>query len=301
MKIIDAHHHLWNIEKNSYPWLVDPIEHFIGDYSDIRRNYLIKDLHQDASDGPYELVKSVHVEAGWDSSVDPVGETSWLQSVADDPASQGMPHAIVGHANFLDPKVEDVLQRHAELKNIRGIRQILNHSLDNPGLNFLDRGDLMDDSQWREGYRRLAHFKLSFDLQIWPWQMTTACRLVGDVPDVAAIINHTGMPLAHDAASRRQWEHGMQSLATHDNVTVKISGLGMATPGWTSEDIRPYVLKTIDIFGVDRCMFASNFPVDRVTSTYNHIWSAFDTITADFTQVERNKLFHDNSAKYYRI
>ncbi|MBT3943845.1 MAG: amidohydrolase family protein [Chloroflexi bacterium] len=301
MKIIDTHHHLWDLDNNSYPWLQTPIDHFAGDYSKIRRTYLIGDLIADASEGPYELVKSVHVQAEWDHEADPVGETAWLQGVANSAEANGLVSAIVGNADFFSPEVEAVLERHAAHPNFRGIRQMLNHSQDNAGLNFIDRGDAMDDPTWREGYRLLAKFDASFDLQVWPWQLEMSARLANDIPEVPIILNHTGMPFANNAASRRQWGAGMRAMATAGNVSVKISALGMATPGWTADDIRPYVEDTIDIFGVDRCMFASNFPVDSLTSDYTSIWAAYDEITSGMSDADRKKLFHDNAVRYYRL
>ena len=301
MKIIDAHHHLWDLETNRYPWLQTPIDHFAGDYSKIRRTYLISDLIGDASGGSYELVKSVHVQAEWDHHGDPAGETAWLQAVADSPEAQGLVSAIVGYADLAAPDLEEILARHAAHPNFRGIRQMLNHSQDNPGLNFIDRGDVMDDATWRDGYRLLANFGVSFDLQVWPWQLEMAARLASDVPQVRVILNHTGMPFANNAASRRQWDAGMRALAGSPHVSVKISALGMATPGWTAADIRPYVEGTIEIFGADRCMFASNFPVDSLTSDYTAIWSAYDEITSALPDSDRQMMFHDNAVKFYRL
>ena len=301
MKIIDTHHHLWDLENNRYPWLQTPIDHFAGDYSRIRRTYLIGDLISDAAAGPYELVKSIHVQAEWDHESDPVGETAWLQGVADSSEANGLVSAIIGNADFFSPDVGDVLERHAAHPNFRGIRQMLNHSQDNPALNFIERGDVMDDPAWRDGYRLLAKYGAPFDLQIWPWQLEMAARLASDIPEVPVILNHTGMPFANNAGSRRQWDAGMRALAAADNVSVKISALGMAIPGWTGEDIRPYVEGTIEIFGVDRCMFASNFPVDSLTSDYTTIWAAYDEITSGLSDGDRTKLFHDNAVRYYRL
>ncbi|MCI0775980.1 MAG: hypothetical protein J4N97_09665, partial [Chloroflexi bacterium] len=123
---IDTHHHLWDLENNSYPWLKEDVGHFIGDYAAIRKTFLIADFHRGANGLP--LKKSVHVQAEWDHDADPVGETAWLQGVADDPASNGMPNAIIAYANLSDPDVEGVLERHAEHANWRGIRHMLNWS-----------------------------------------------------------------------------------------------------------------------------------------------------------------------------
>ena len=93
----------------------------------------------------------------------------------------------------------------------------------------------------------------------------------------------------------------MRTLAEAPNVAAKISGLAMFHHGWTPAVIRPFVLDTIEIFGPERCMFASNFPVDRLQSSYDALWSAFDRITADFSEPERRALFHDNAIRYYRL
>jgi predicted TIM-barrel fold metal-dependent hydrolase len=159
----------------------------------------------------------------------------------------------------------------------------------------------MSDRQWRAGYRLLAKFNGSFDLQIWPWQLDMAARLTGDIPDVRVVLNHTGLPYARDAAAMRQWREGMKALAARPHVACKISALGMAHRGWTTDSIRPLVEETIAVFGVDRCMFASNFPVDSLTSSYAQIWSAYDEITSKLPDGDRQKLFHDNAVRLYRV
>ncbi len=295
---IDAHHHLWDLENNPYPWLTEGIDHFVGDYSIFRRTYLISHLHEDASGLP--LVKSVHVQAEWDHDSDPVGETAWLQSVADSPASRGMPHAIVGYADLSRADARDVIARHAEYSNWRGIRHMLNWSED-PKWRFVDRGDLMRDPQWLRGYRALADHAGSFDLQVWPWQLKEAAELAKREPEVPIVLDHTGMPRDWDDDGVGVWRDGMRSFANADNVSVKISALGMFTPEFNAESIRPFVLETIEIMGVDRCMFASNYPVDMLFSSYREIWKAYDAIIADFSEADRDALFRLNAERYYRI
>jgi len=296
---IDTHHHLWDLENNPYPWLQEGIDHFVGNYSPIRKTWLIGDLIDGASDLP--LAKSVHVQAEWDHNSDPVGETAWLQQVADDYHSHGMPNAIIGFANLSDPNVESVLERHAEHKNWRGIRHMLNWSDDRPNFRFAEAGDLMDDAQWRSGFKLLSKFNGSFDLQVWPWQLEDAARLAKDIPEVPIILNHTGMPLGRTPGELREWRKGLEALGEADNISAKISALGMLDKNWTVESIAPFVLDTIDILGVDRCMFASNFPVDSLFSDYKTLWLAYDEITSEFSVSERSKLFFDNAEKYYRI
>ena len=184
MKIIDTHIHLWDLEKNHYPWLVEPIQHFAGDFSPLAKSYLIGDLHDDASG--VDLQKCVHIQAEFDHDQDPVIETAWLQSVADNPASRGMPQGIVAFADLAAPDVEDTLARHVEHANMRGIRQMLNYEED-PALRFTDHDHLMNDSDWQRGFRLLGKYNLSFDLQIWPWQLEEAAQLAKKIPDVPIV------------------------------------------------------------------------------------------------------------------
>ncbi len=295
---IDTHHHLWDLENNSYPWLKEDVGHFIGDYSAIRKSFLISDFHEGAENLP--LKKSVHVQAEWDHDNDPAGETAWLQGVADDPASKGMPNAIIAYANLSDPNVEAVLERHAEHANWRGIRHMLNWS-DDLGFRFAESGDLMADPQWRSGFRLLAKFNASFELQIWPWQLQEGARLANEFPEVQIVLGHLAMPIGRSPAELREWRKGLEALGTAPNISVKISALGMLDTQWTTESIAPFVLDAIDIVGVDRCMFASNFPVDSLFSDYATVWNAYDEITSDFSDTERAALFHDNAEKYYKI
>ncbi len=297
MKIADAHHHLWDLENNRYPWLQEPVEHFAGDYSDIRRTYLIGDLQHDASE--FELSKSVHLQAEYDHS-DPVRETAWLQSVHDDPASEGLPSAAVAYADFEADDVEEVLARHCEYSVMRGIRYMLNYG-DEPRMRFAPRDGLTRDPKWLSGYRQLTKFGLSFDCQVWPWQLQDAARLAGDNPDIPVILNHTGMPINRDPAGMSEWRDGLKALAANGNASAKISGLGMLDREWDAERIKPFVLDTIEAFGTDRCMFASNYPVDRLFGTFSRIWRAFDETTRDFTPEERTNLFHDNAVRIYRL
>ena len=229
-----------------------------------------------------------------------MGETAWLQSVHDDPVSRGLPSAAVAYADFEADNVEEVLARHCEYSVMRGIRYMLNFG-DEPTMRFAHRDGLMQDPKWLSGYRQLAKFGLSFDCQIWPWQLQEAARLAGDNPDIPVILNHTGMPIGRDPSGISEWREGLKALAANGNASAKISGLGMLDRDWNSERIKPFVLDTIEAFGTDRCMFASNYPVDRLYGTYTSIWRAFDEITRDFSPEERSNLFHDNAVRIYRL
>lgn len=293
--IIDPHHHLYDLDHYRYSWLQDGVQPIVfGDYSAIRQNYLIDDFLQDCKN--QNVVKSVHIDVGYDRT-DPVGETRWLQDVADE---RGFPHGIVGYADLADPKVQAVLEGHCRFKNIRGIRQSLNYHPD-PVKTYLDRPNITRDSRWRSGYALLRRFDLSFDLQIYFSQAEESYDLARSFPDTQIILDHTGMPVDRSPEDIAGWRQALVRLAEAPNMACKISGLGMGDWTWTTDSIRPFVLHAIKVFGLDRCMFASNFPVDKLFSSYDRLFDAFKAITRDFSADERRKLFHDNAARFYRI
>jgi len=294
--VIDAHHHLWDLERNKYPWLqVRPFAARLeGDIGPIAKDYLLDDYLADTRN--QNVVKSVHIECGWDPS-NPVGETEWLQRLAD---KHGYPHGIVGRATLNASDVEEVLEGHARYKNIRGIRHAINWHPD-PGKTYVDRPDLIRTEAWRRGFGLLRRFGFSFDLQLYPAQMADAAELARAYPDMLIILDHAGMPVDRDEEGLDLWRRGMWELATAPNVAVKISGLGTVDWKWTVESIRPFVLQTIEAFGVSRCMFASNFPVDKLYSDFDTLYGAFRTITEPFSTDERRMLFHDNAVRYYRL
>jgi len=293
-RIVDAHHHLWNLSRGyNYPWLQDQPagEGMLGNLSAIARNYLAADYRADTAG--YDVVKSVHIEA---VPVDGARETMWLQRVAD---TDGLPHAIVGRVELQKPDAERAIAEHALFPNLRGIRHIVNWHA-NPKFTFTDHDFLQDDA-WLGGYGLLKKYGLSFDLQLYPSQMADAAKLAQRHPETLVIVNHTGMPVDREAASVGVWRDGMKRLAAQDNVIAKISGLGMLDHSWTEDSIRPFVLGTIDFFGTERAMFGSNFPVDKLYGSFDALYGAFERIVADFSEAEKHKLFHDNALRAYRI
>ncbi|ASY60625.1 MULTISPECIES: amidohydrolase family protein [Sinorhizobium] len=292
--IIDPHFHLWDLETNYYPWLSDGVKpSAFGDYTAINKTYLIEDFLADAKN--QNLVKAVHLDVGFDPK-NPAGETKWLQSVAD---KHGFPHGIVGYADFRKPDVGDLLDEHLQYANFRGVRQSMNYHTD-LAKTYLTEPEVSRTPEWRRGFKELARRGLSYDLQLYYWQMEEFLELARDFPDVQIILNHTGMQV--DGPSHFEgWRKAMKTLAQAPNVACKISGLGMGDWTWTTESIRPYVEEAIAAFGVERAMFASNFPVDKLFSSYDAIWNAFKDITAGYSGPERSELFHDNAVRFYRL
>ena len=290
-------HHLWDLREHRYEWLHadPPLDTFLGDYSAIQADYLIEDYLADAR--PAGVVKSVHVQCEYDYA-DPVGETVWLQGVAD---RHGFPHGIVGFVNLAGGDAEALLDAHAGFANFRGVRQNLNFDPADPRRCFADRGDYLGDPAWRRGFSELARRRLSFDLQILPSQMGEAYEALVACPPTAVVLDHVGLPLDRTPEAMDVWRAGMRRLASLATVMVKLSGFGMMDRSPHAAVIRPILLETIEIFGVDRCMFASNFPVDGLGGAFGDFIDAYRSVVADFSEDERTALFAGNAERFYRV
>jgi predicted TIM-barrel fold metal-dependent hydrolase len=297
-RIIDAHHHLWDLERNYYPWLSDRVgPRMYGDYAAIRRDYLLDDFKVDI--GSLPVVGSVHVQAEHDHT-DPLRETRWLQAVADADGSGGFPQAIVAFEDLTGPpeQVAARLEAHAQCRNLRGIRQMLHQCLV-PAMNL--PADYLADEQWRANLALLARHRLSFDLQILPPQAEAAARLAAQHPEQSFVLVHAGQPRDQGEEGFQAWRNGLRRLGQVPNVSIKLSGFGMFHVDWTVASLRRLVLEAIDCFGPSRCMFASNFPVDKLMRSYAALWQAYDQITCDFSIGERAAMFHDTAARVYRL
>jgi predicted TIM-barrel fold metal-dependent hydrolase len=159
----------------------------------------------------------------------------------------------------------------------------------------------MDDPRWRDGFALLERFSLSFDLQTPWWHFDAARELARDFPRTPIIINHTGLPADRSLEGFAGWRAAMQQIAQHGNVFVKISGLGQPGKVWSVDDNAPIVRDTISIFGVERCMFASNFPVDKLCARFGTIYAGFRASVCERPVAEQRMLFHDNAVRIYRL
>jgi len=191
----------------------------------------------------------------------------------------GFPTVAVAQAWLDREDFASVLEIQARRSFVRGIRH-------------KPRPGMMDDGRWRAGYRRLAPLGLHFELQA-PWrQLDEAARLARDFSDTTIVLNHTGLP---SDGALPAWRDALSELAACPNTAIKISGLG------TVMRKREVVLTAIELFGMQRAMFASNFPVDGLCASFDAIYSGFDTITRHFSDAERAALFHDNAVRIYRM
>ena len=296
MRIVDAHHHLWDPVSNAsgigYTWLRDiGAAKPFGDPTPIQRDYLADEF---LGESPHEVVGSVHVQA--DGGLpDPVAETAWLDRVAEE---RGVPGGIVGFADLTSDDAMDVIERHVTASpRFRGVRQIIARTEGLPAISFAAT-ELLDDARWRKNYAALAEHGLSFDLQLHPAQMRRAADFVGDHPGVPVVIDHAGSP--HDRSERglAEWRDGMSALAGASHVHCKISGLGMFDPDWTAETMAPVIDHIIQAFGPQRTMWGSNFPVDKLFGPYDRAVEAVRSRVADD---DADAVFRNTASRFYRI
>jgi predicted TIM-barrel fold metal-dependent hydrolase len=296
LPIIDAHQHFWDLDRNRHPWLQDtpPIAFRYGDTTALRRNYLPEDFRRDCAG--HRVLKTVYVEAEWDPQ-DPVGETHWVSALA---AAHGIPNAIVAQAWLDRADVADVLAAQAAFALVRGVRHKPRAAASPEAVTPGAPGS-MGDLRWRAGYALLERHGLHFELQTPWWHLAEAVELARDFPRTKIVLNHTGLPADRSPQGLAGWAAAIAALAACPNVALKISGLGQPGRPWRVADNAPVVRQAIATFGVERCMFASNYPVDGLVASYDTIMGGFKVIVADRPQAERRALFHDNAARIYRL
>ena len=295
LPIVDAHHHLWDLDSTlTYPWLTSGEHTWLGNYSRMRRSYLPAEFRRDSA--LHNVIATVHIEAECDRSQQ-LAETAWLTRIA---AETGMPDAIIAHAWVDTPDAEDIIAAQAAYPLVRGIRTkpVI---ASGPGTSVRGEKRSLQDPLWRQGLALLGKYGLSWDLRV-PWyHLTEAAEVCREHPDLRIVLNHTGYPLDRSQPQLAVWRRGMEALASCANVWCKISGLTVAQQPWTLQVNGAMIRETIGVFGVDRCMFASNYPVDGVKASWDWIFCNFKYITAGLPDEDRRKLFAENAMAFYRI
>lgn len=294
LRIVDAHFHLWDLDENYYPWLVDSDRpNLVKNVAALRRNYLVSDFRNDF--GRLDVFAGVHIQAEHDHA-DPVRETRWLQQIADDPDSGGFPHAIIADADFALDNVEAVLEAHCDYPNMRGIRHVLHRTLDAP-VPY----DPLKNPHWHHNFPLLRKFDLSFDMQVLARQWEDAAILIRANPDVQIVLDHAAMPICSDDESMERWRHALSTYAQFPNVAIKISGFGTTYPNWDAISIDPIITEVVERFTTDRCILASNFPVEGLAKTYDEVWRIYAEYFSSYSADEQEQLFWRNALRIYNI
>jgi L-fuconolactonase len=310
LPIIDPHHHLWDYPTTRY--LLEELLADTGTGHNVVKTVFIECLSMYRTDGPQELR--------------PIGETEFVNAIADE--SEDKPTQIAGIVGFADLTLADnvapVLAAHigAAGGRFRGIRHAASWDADGSIHNahtHPPRG-LLSDAGFRRGFAQLHKHDLSFEAWIYHTQLGELADLAHAFPQTTIVLDHVGTPLGigpyagEKEAVFEEWKRGIAEVADCENVVVKLGGLGMKVCGFGwhrrekppgSEELArtmgPYYLYCIERFGVDRCMFESNFPVDKTSGSYAVLWNSFKRITEKFSAFERSALFHDTAAKVYGI
>jgi predicted TIM-barrel fold metal-dependent hydrolase len=285
-EFVDAHHHLWDLNRLYYGWLTDkPFDgHPSGDYSRIMKDHLATDLQREGKS--VNLIKSIHIETA-DGETDTVRETEWLQEVSE---LHGIPNGIIARCDLAAKDAASELDRHMQFANFRGVRM-----LSFMGLDFLD------DPKFRSGFNELQKRDLIYDMDAgWP-QMGKAFDLASDFPRATIILGHCGFPRERTVPYFNNWRKGIRHLARAPNVACKLSGLLMVDHDWTVSSLRPWIETCIEEFGPGRCMFGTNWPLDGLHGDYADLVNAYREIVKDFTPEEQRQLFRTTAEGWYRI
>ncbi|CCD90896.1 conserved hypothetical protein [Bradyrhizobium sp. ORS 375] len=290
---VDAHHHIWR--QADLPWLVGPMQpRIFGPYEPIRRDYPIEEYLGDiAGNG---VTQSVYVQTNW-AKGGFEDEAAWAQRTAD---QHGFPHAIVAYADLAVDDARPQFERLARYPLVRGVRMQL-HWHDNPLYRFANSPDLCKDSRIRANIARLAEYGWSFDLQVFSGQMEGAAALAESCPTVTFILQHAGMLEDLSPAGRAQWRAGMQRLAACRNVVSKLSGLGTFIRRNDPAHVADVVRETIATFGAERCLFGSNFPIEKLWTDYCALVAAYEAALDGLDRHAQAQVMGETARRVYRL
>ena len=302
IEIWDPHFHIWDVSENTESGH-DSSELFAPQDDPI---YTLTKYEEDMTADGFRLSGGAFVEAVSVCHVKTDGpqfelaceaETGWVSSQLEEST---LDYVLVASAPLESPRIDQILGSLKRFPKVCGIRQIINHEPSWP--RNKKRGNFLENPQWLDGFSLLASHHLAFDLQLNPHQFDKAVNLVTKHPDIPIIIGHLGSPTLTDLESKQQYWEGLRELAYLEHVSIKISMLSYIDPAWDENSlIEETVHQVIEIFGVERCFFASNFPVEKHLGWSAHrLYSAFLNMVSHLDEESQQKLFADNAKKAYR-
>lgn len=296
IEIIDAHHHFWDLNKNYYPFLRDKIDpnFFLGNYETIRENYLPIDYINDSRN--HNVVGTIHCEAEWDRN-DQVGETRWLKDLS---LNNKFPNAIVAHAWFHKKNSEEIIAEQASFDMVKGIRSKPITKFSQNSQEYLYEGS-MQDINWRNGLKLLEKYNLNYDLRIPNWHLEEAVEIVRFIPNTKVIINHAGFPWNRTDEGMDYWRKGIKLMSLEPNTFIKLSEFGVKGEDWNYYQNKKIIHELIDLFGPQRCMFASNFPVSKIKISFDDLYKNYKKIVKDFSDDEKKWLFAKTASEVYNL
>jgi len=292
MQLIDAHHHLWDLSAVHYPWLMEKgAKRFFGDPTPIQRDYTPHDFRADWDS--ITIGGSVHVQVGAVPGQS-VAETRWLERQA---IATGLPTAIVAFADLTSETLAEELEEHRRgSTRLRGIRQIVSRHPDEDRRSGTP--GLLEDERFAAGLALLAEQELSFDLQLSAPYLRRAAELFKSIDGLRVALCHAGSPWDQSDAGLRAWRAGLAAFAGVNGASVKLSGLGMFDPAWTLASLQRIVAPVLDIFGPDRVMWGSNFPVDKLYRSYRELFEAMWSL---IPSGDRELVLGRTAREFYRL
>lgn len=297
MRVVDAHHHLWDLALGHYPWLqeaYDAERFHLGEHRALCRDFLPE--HYLALSEGCEVVATVHVEAERDRA-EQVAETAWLHEVH---ARHGFPNAVVAHAWFDRPDTEQRLAEQAGWPLVRGIRSkpVTSRA---PTESARGQPGTMQDEAWLRGLSLLPQHGLSWDLRVPAWHLAEAAEVAAMFPTLAIVLEHHGFAWDRSDEGLALWRRGLHSLAQQPNVHVKLSEFGLRDSVWNAGDNIALMREVLAIFGWQRCMFGSNFPVAGLRIGFAEQIDAVIQAVADLPPRAQCAVMADNALAFYRI
>ncbi len=292
-EIVDAHHHIWR--QADLPWLSGPMQpRIFGPYEPIRRDYTIREYLDDVAGTG--VTRSVYVQTNW-AKENFEAEAAWVQRTADE---HGWPHAIVAYADFSADDVRPQLDRLTRYPLVRGVRMQL-HWHENPLYRFAASASICADAVIRRNIAHLADYDWSFDLQVFAPQMAVAAALARACPKITFVLQHAGMLEDLSPEGRSAWRAGMEQLAGCGNVVSKLSGLGTFVHRNDPAHVADVLNQTVTIFGAERCLFGSNFPVEKLWTSYRKLVDGYLGATEPLPADQRDAIFRKTAERVYRL
>lgn len=302
----DPHFHIWDITENTksshdFQQLFAPANKQIYSCYDYENDMQYKDHSFQHTGGAFiEAMSVCHIDSfGSKYENFCINETSWASNELKKSPKQ---YVLISSAPLESPNLNKILSKLSNYPYVCGIRQILNHNPSWPRNSVI--GDLLDNEKWKNGFSKLCNYNFSFELQLNPNQYHKALNIIKDYPDTKVIINHLGTPKLDDIQKSKNlfWE-SMKKFSQYNNVFMKISMLSYIMKDWEdSEIINDAVNRIIEIFGINNCFFASNFPVERNFGwDINRLLDAFKNIASNYNIDEINKLFSINAMSAYNV
>ena len=290
--VVDAHAHLIDTQRLRYPWIDEQspaLTALLANYYDIAHDYSPDDYRSDVD--PAGVTASVACEFG---AIDGIAEAEWVQRCHDE---TGTPGAFIAAVDLCADDLADRLARYRDLPVVRAVRQPL-YWADDPLARLGARSDYVTDSQWLRGFERVAESGLVWDLLLYAEQLAAAGQLLDSFPDVPIVLEAGGWPRDRSPDGVRRWQDALIAVAQRPNVTLKLQGLALIF-GPSEKEISPWLRAAIEIFGADRCMFATHLPVDGLLWTASDLLGATERILADRPISDRDAYLAGTARRIY--